>query len=105
MRIGQLRHTISIEQASEIRDARGETTQTWTAFKITRAAIYPQAGNEKWAVHQENNSITHKIIIRYQPGILPTMRVNYDGRLFDIQSIINPAELNKSLTLLCQEHL
>ena len=105
MRAGKLKHPIIIEQASSVRDDRGEETEVWTTFKQVRAGIYPKTGSEKFELHQENNEITHEVVIRYQSGFTPKMRVNFSGRLFDIESIINFNEANKTLKLMCIERL
>jgi len=105
MRIGPLRHKVSIEQVTVVRDERGETTESWVEFKAARAAIYPKTGAETFDLHQENNVITHEIITRYQSGFNPKMRVNFNARLFDIEWIVNIAERNKTLKFGCVEQL
>lgn len=103
MRAGRLRHKITIEHSSEVRDGRGETTKTWSTFATPRAGIYPQSGGENFQLHQENNSVSHKIVTRYMAGITPDMRVSYNGRVFDIESVINVGERNKMLHIWCKE--
>jgi len=105
MRIGPLRHKISIEQVTVIRDERGEEAESWVEFKAARAAIYPKTGTETFDLHQENNDITHEIITRYQSGVTPKMRINFKGRYFDIEWIVNIAERNKTLKFGCVERL
>ena len=105
MRAGRLHKKILIESVSEVRDSRGETTQTWSTTITTRAAIAPLRGREYFEAHQENREVTHKIIIRYQSGITPKMRINFNGRYFDIESIINVEERNRELNLMCVERL
>jgi hypothetical protein len=47
--------------------------------------------------------ISHKIIMRYVPGILRNQRITFDDRTFEIQYIINPEEMNVSLILYTKE--
>ena len=103
MRAGKLRHSITVEQVSEVRDARGETTKTWSTFLTSRAGIYPLRGKEFFAAHQDNAEINTKIVLRYQPGITAEMRVLANGNYYDIQAVINVEERNRELNLMCMD--
>jgi len=105
MRAGTLRHKIEIQSISITRDARGETTKTWVTEKKLSAGIYPKNGTETQALHIENNAVTHEIITRFVPNITAKMRIKFKDRIFDIESIINIAERNKTLKFMCIERL
>ena len=52
-----------------------------------RAMVEPQGGGEFFGGAVFNPEATHTITIRYWPGLLPSMRVNFQGRLFEIVNI------------------
>ena len=52
-----------------------------------------------------NAELTHKVTIRYRPGVLAAMRMLYGGRVFNIGSVIEPQMAHVSLELTCGEGL
>lgn len=63
----------------------------------------PISGREFWAGHQVQAEVTHRIRMRYLPGVRPTMKVFFGEREFEIESIINWQERNIDLQLMCKE--
>lgn len=105
MIIGKLRHKITIEQKTKVSDGAGGWTETWVAFASNvSAAIDPVSGKEFFEAQQTQSSVSHKIRIRYKPGVLPSMRVNFKGRIFAITSPpINWEERNRDMMIMCSE--
>lgn len=104
MQAGQLRHRITIQQRTAS-VAHGEQSTSWTDFVSAWAAVQPLTGTEALVGRQENAAVSHRVVVRYQPGITPSMRVSFNGRLFDIQSVINIDERNRELHLMCLEQV
>ena len=103
---GALRHRIAIEADSVTSDGGGGLDKPWatpTTVAKVWAAIQPLRGAERLKAQQLEESITHKITIRYRTGISPSQRVNFKGRIFNIRSVINVEERNRWLELLCEE--
>jgi len=104
VKIGDLRHRITIQQPIEIRNEVGEVIQSaWQDFTTVWAAIEPLRGREYFDAQQINAEVTSRIRIRYRPGIKPKMRVVYGERIFDIQSVIDVEERHKEIHLMCKE--
>lgn len=103
MRIGDLRHRITLQKAERIRDSYGGEQLQWVDFARVWAAIYPLNGREYLAAQQINAEVSTKIVIRYLKGVEPTMRVNFKDRYFEILSVIHMAERKKELQLMCKE--
>lgn len=55
---------------------------------------------EAATTHAKN---TNSFVISYIPGITSDMRIVYNDRNFEILSVINDGELNKTLTLIGRE--
>ena len=104
MKIGHLRHRIVISEYKEVgRDEYNMPILEWAEFAIVWASIEPISGREYWASSQVQAELTHRIRIRYIDGLRPTMKVFYNDREFEIESIINWQERNIDLQLMCKE--
>jgi SPP1 family predicted phage head-tail adaptor len=100
---GKYRHIIVIQKRNSTQNKYGESTEAWVDFIKVRAGIYPLSGREFFSADAVNSEVSHKVHLRYVPGITPDMRINFNGRFFRIISVINFQELNKELQLLCKE--
>lgn len=103
MKIGDLRHRITIQMAVESSNTFGEVEKTWQDVATVWASIEPLRGREYFDSQQINAEVTTRIRIRYRPGIKPKMRVVYGERIFDIQSVIDVEECHKEIHLMCKE--
>jgi SPP1 family predicted phage head-tail adaptor len=77
----------------------------WTDFLTVYASITPKVSKEVKADSEFRNVVTHEIEIRYRTGIDATLRVKYGSRYFNIESVANEFERNRSLLLYCVEGL
>jgi SPP1 family predicted phage head-tail adaptor len=94
-----------IQKATEARDTSGGVTKSWATFAQVWAAIDPISGREFLLAKQTNATMSHKVVIRYLDGVVPTMRVSFGGRILNIDSVINTTELNREMVLVCTEVL
>lgn len=104
MRAGNLCNRVIIQQTTESRDSStGSVINTWGTFATVWAAVEPISGREYFSSQQVNSEITARIRIRYLPGVTSKMRISYDSRLFDIQSVIDIDEQHRELHFMCKE--
>lgn len=87
MRAGQLKHSVTIEQATEAISAGGAVSRTWSTFAAVRAAIEPRTGREYSAMFQQFADLSVMFTVRGGIDINEKMRIVHDGRYFDILSI------------------
>lgn len=98
------RHKIVIQKYVEIADKYGTPIGAdWQDVMTVWASIEPLRGREYVEAQNTKAELTTRIRMRYRPGITPGMRVVYQGRTFDIQSVINVNEQNYHLELMCIE--
>ena len=93
VRIGERRHVIDIQEATETRDDFGAITQTWATVEgldNIRAAIWPISAREVLNKRQLELEITHRVNIYYFPDVTAKQRIKWGDRYFDIDSVINP---------------
>lgn len=104
MQSGQLRHRITIQNATVAQDAYGEPIKTWGAFATLWAAAEPLTGREYFAGQQEQTGVSVRFRIRDYAGITPLMRVSWDSRIFDIENVINDPTNRREIHLMCREN-
>ncbi|GAB6614062.1 MULTISPECIES: phage head closure protein [Bacillus] len=95
-------------KTSETKDGEGNTLPAeWKEF----AAVWadpktPFGSGFKSEIFQGNAEFVIKLInftIRYQEGVNSAMRVRYDGKLYEIKSVIDIDEQHKEMCLICEE--
>lgn len=87
IRAGELDQRIVIEEATITKNEYNEEEETWATFEEVWADYLPFGGREFWSSQQITAKAMGTFGIRYLPGLLPTMRISYQGMLWDIQRI------------------
>ncbi len=106
-RIGGRRHRVNIEEISRgTANDYGVRTETWSEFiSAIWVSIEPQSGREYQRARQTTPELTHLIGMIYHPSVAPKMRVNFGGRILDIEFVENVDERNRDLFLHCVEQV
>ncbi|MGN6713421.1 phage head closure protein [Anaerocolumna jejuensis] len=81
----------------------GNNIQKLIPFKTVWASVEPISGKEYLEAQRAKNELTHRIYTRYFPDITVDMLINFKGRKFKIESVINYQEGNEMLQFLCRE--
>ena len=102
---GSYRHPITFQKQAETENDYGEKVPTWDDFITVKAGIYPVSGKDYISAVEINSEITHKINLRYVPGISADMRVKFGTRIFTVIAVLNFQERDKELQLVCKEFL
>lgn len=101
---GEFRHIVTFQKKTNVQNDYGEEIDDWENVLIARVGIYPMSGREFFAAETINSEVTHKINMRYIPGITPDMRIKFGDRIFELKSPpINFQEKKIMLQLLCKE--
>ncbi|MCK3656236.1 head-tail adaptor protein [Pasteurellaceae bacterium Macca] len=103
MHIGKLRHRITLQQPFETQNDYGAFVTTWQDVSTVWAEIKPISGREYFSAQQVQSEVSTQIWIRYRKGIVPTMRIEHNGKHYEIISVLNYQGLNKALQLMCKE--
>lgn len=101
--LGSLRRKITIQSIATTPTVDGETTGTTTNVLTAWASIEPLSGQERLLGGAQQDLITHRIRMLYQPGITAKMQAKWDGRIFNFVSVIVSGELNRDLEILAVE--
>ena len=105
MRIGELKHRITLQRRSITQSDSGEPTETWVDLGTRWAKIEPLSSKEYFSNLQQQSQITHKVTMRYTNNFTPTTtdQILYGSRTFHIESMLNVGEENKEYTLMVKE--
>jgi head-tail adaptor len=109
MNVGRLRHQINLLQpAAPTTGAYGTQLPAAGAFTTFASGIWasiePAKPTEFAFAHSYAATTTHKIRIRYLPGVQPTFQVQFGSRVFSLSGPpLNFEERNIYLDLFCTE--
>jgi SPP1 family predicted phage head-tail adaptor len=85
---GRLRERITIQQPAETRNAIGESVQTWSTFATRWASVDGLSSREFLLQGQQQTEITHRVRLRYVPGMTSRMRIVWRGRVLEVTSLL-----------------
>lgn len=105
MRIGDLRHRLSLEAVSREDDGCGGAVETWQEHIELWAAVRPLSGGEAEAADQLAGRVTHEVWVRWRDGVRPDMRFRFGTRTFEVRAVIDVGERRRFLRCLCEERL
>lgn len=88
MRAGNLDRRITLQSLTLTQDSYGSTTETWADFATVWAEARPVLSRERFSAQHVAVEFDTVFRIRWLSGVLQTMRISYDGKYYDIQSIV-----------------
>jgi len=101
---GRLRERVTIQQASETRNAMGEVVQSWVTFAERWASVDGLSSREFLLQGQQQSEISHRVRLRYVPGMRNTMRFLWRGRVLEMTSLLEHNNRSEHEAL-CTERL
>lgn len=92
-------HRISLEERSTSKNAYGAEEESWTEKAKLWAIIKPSSGSEAYFAERRDSKTSHTFIIRWIEELAKTnsgskYRINYDGRIFGINYVINGMDMD-----------
>jgi len=101
MRAGKLDRRVSLQTATDSQDAYGQAISTWATTYTVWADVFPMPYTEQVEGDRKTEQTLFKVRIRYQSGVIPTMRLVYNSQYYDIISI-NEGNRQEYLDLIVQ---
>jgi len=104
----KLRHRVDIQAYTTTEDSdTGAVEESFVSIlssddALIPAEIAPLSGREFVAAQALQAGVNTRITIRWQAGIVPTMRVVHDGLNYDIKAVLPDPTLRRHLTLMCE---
>lgn len=104
---GKLRHRVTLEYATETRNARtNELEETWQQHAVVWGSVEPIAGNERFSSMQIQGDITHLVTVRSanMTTAKAKWRVKHDGRTLYLEGPpVDIEERGRKTILMCRE--
>ena len=101
---GKLRERVTVQIATGTTNALGETVLAWGNSTSVWASVEGVSARESLAAGQQETTISHRLRLRYLPGLTPTMRFSWRGRTLDIISLLEHGNRSEHEAI-CQEQV
>lgn len=102
IRIGQLRHRLTIEQADRPEDEGGGAALVWSSLAEVWGNVEAKSGKEGIEADRVSGNATYNITIRYRDDLTPSMRFRRDGEIYEILSVLDEDGHGRFLTCKCE---
>lgn len=102
MQAGRRRSKIVIQSPVKTKGTTGGVVTTWVDFAEVFASIETLRTYEKQAAQSANPGADSMITIKYIAGLLPTMRISYNDKIYSILGINDIEERHRNIELTCQ---
>lgn len=95
-----LRCKIQIYRLTEVADALGGFTATFTLHKTKWAKVKPMSGRELIHADKIDATAASTFTVRFDADILESDKIVFKGNDYNIRSIVNVDELDRFLSIL-----
>ena len=85
---GRLRERVTVQIATGATNSLGETVLTWADSSSVWASVEGVSAREAIAAGQQDVTLTHKVRLRYLPGLDQNMRFVWRSRTLNIVSLL-----------------
>jgi SPP1 family predicted phage head-tail adaptor len=99
---GKLRERVTVQIASGATNTLGETVLTWTNSTAVWASVEGVTARESLGLGQQEISVTHRVKMRYLPGLTQSMRFAWRNRTLEIVSLLERGNRSEH-EIICQE--
>ena len=102
MRIGSLRHEVTISQESASDDSQGGYGLSWTTVGTVYGEVRDLSTRELLQAQQAENSAAVAIVIRYRSDVTAKMRAVVGSTVYNIVGVRDPDGRSRQLILDCE---
>ncbi len=103
MRIGKLRHRLTLENEWRTADDGGGAAIAWEAVAELWGAIETDAGGERVGADRLSGERQPIVTVRYRDDVTPAMRFVSGDRAMLIRAVLDPDGTQRFLRCLCEE--
>jgi SPP1 family predicted phage head-tail adaptor len=102
MDAGKLRERVTVQIASGATNTLGETVLTWANSTAVWASVEGVSARESLTNGQQEIALTHRVRLRYLPGLTQNMRFSWRTRTLEIVSLLEHGNRSEHEAI-CQE--
>lgn len=99
---GKLRERVTVQQATESRNAIGETVLAWSTYDTVWASVEGVSSREALDAGKIDIQVSHRVRMRYLSGMTQNMRLSWRDRTLEIVSLLEYGNRSEHV-LICQE--
>jgi SPP1 family predicted phage head-tail adaptor len=99
---GKLRERVTVQIASGSTNTMGETVLAWNNSTAVWASVEGVSARESLVNAQQEIAVTHRVRLRYLPGLTQNMRFAWRNRTLEIVSLLEHANRSEHEAI-CQE--
>lgn len=99
---GKLRERVTVQIASGSTNALGETILNWNNSTTVWASVEGVSAREALVAGQQETTITHRVRLRYLPGLTQQMRFAWRSRTLEIVSLLEYGNRTEHVAI-CEE--
>ena len=101
MQAGKLDQRVTLERRQGGTDSWGQPLpDDWTALCTVWAAVEPLVGREYMAAAAMQSDVSTRVRMRYRPGVTAGDRLSHEGRIYNIESVIDFRSAKRELVLM-----
>ncbi|WP_343313901.1 phage head closure protein [Brucella sp. BE17] len=94
---GQLDRELALEELRPEADGLGGYVETWAEIAMLWGRIEPVSVTQRNFATRPQPEATHRILLRFRDGLTTAMRFRKGGRLFRLETILDPDETGRYL--------
>jgi SPP1 family predicted phage head-tail adaptor len=99
---GKLRERVTVQIASGTTNVLGETVLAWGDSSAVWASVEGVSAREALTAGQKETTVSHRVRLRYLPGLTQQMRFSWRSRTLDIVSLLEHGNRSEHEAI-CQE--
>lgn len=103
--IGKLNKRLSFKKLIDVKDGMGQSKKKLGEICEVWGSLYPVRGMEFYEIQKIQSKITHKCYVRYRADIDSNCFIEYQGKQYSIESVIDVDLAHKMLEIMCTEHI
>ena len=101
---GRLRERVTVQIASGATNTLGETVLSWADSTAVWASVEGVSSREALAAGQQDITVTHRVRLRYLPGLTQQMRFAWRSRTLNIVSLLEYGNRSEHVAI-CEEQV
>ena len=102
IRPGELRERVTVQVASGTTNALGETVLAWSDSSAVWASVEGVSAREALLAGQQETTVSHRVRLRYMPGLTQQMRFAWRNRTLNIVSLLEYDHRHEHVAI-CEE--
>lgn len=105
MNIGKLNKRVTFVRYEEKTDSLGQSKKILTDYRTVWATFAPVRGREYYDAQKIREEVTYKMYCRYLDGITSDLYIRFEGKIFELTSVIDVDMEHKMLEIYAVEKI